>query len=92
MDLPRRCIVSRIPDGLAQALRGIADRLDAALESGREKAGKVAIDALDRAHFTDVFVAQWMAGSCEQAAREIRAVVDAWSKPLPRARRRGGRR
>jgi len=80
----------RIPDGLAHALRGIADRLDAALGSGREKAGEVAIDAIDRAHFSDVFLAQWMA-TCEQAAREIRIAIEVWSKPIPRARR-GGRR
>lgn len=95
--------VSRIPDGLAQALRGIADRLDDALEAGREEAGKVVdsaivtivghggVRSLDTASFTDVFVAQWMAKSCEQAAREIRATIEAWQKPLPRARR-GGRR
>jgi hypothetical protein len=82
--------VSRVPEGLAHALRGIAERLEKSPERGRDKAGEnaAALHALDRSHFTETFVAQWLAGACEQAAREIRVALEVWSKPPPRSRRR----
>ncbi len=82
--------MSRIPDGLAHALTGIAERLEKSLENGRAKAAGYAAALSDatRDHFTDTFIAQWLAVEGAQAAKEIRIALEVWSTPAPRARRR----
>lgn len=90
MDRARRYIVSRIPDGLATALRAIAVRLAAAPGNGQAKAKEhSAVLPVDRRiDFEMAFREGWNAEACTRAANEIAATLDAWQAPLPRARRR----
>lgn len=81
--------MNRVPDGLSQRLRELADRLEKSPDRARGKADEnlAGISKESRAGLVDTFVAAWLSDECAGAAREIRAVLEAWSKPVPRARR-----
>lgn len=88
-----RCSVSRVPEGLALRLRELADRLEKSPDRARGKADEnlAGLSKESRTSLADTFVASWLSDECAGTAREIRAILDAWSRPVPRPRR-GARR
>lgn len=84
--------MSKIPEGLVTALRGIADRLRETPKVADKEAGKYVAERPQHrgSDARSAFVEGYLIAECRRIADELSNTLDVWQKPPPRTRR--GRR